>query len=127
MRSPRRSSFGRLASVLLVSGALFAGTLALTAANTVPGSKAGDGTGAVTGYVLSSIHYNLNATNPANVDSLTFTLDSAPVAGSTIKTQLAPAGSWYTCTNTGTAVTCTTTSPQATVLATTALRVVVAD
>jgi hypothetical protein len=126
MRGPRHA-VGRVGSALLLAGALGAGTLALTAANTVPATRAGDGTGAVTGYVVSTIHYNLNATNPANIDSLTFTLDAAPAAGSTIRAQLAPAGAWYTCTNAGTAVTCTTTAPQATVLATTALRVIAAD
>jgi hypothetical protein len=126
MRS-RRSSVGRLATVALVSGAIVAGTYAFTAANTVPDTKAGDGQGTVTGYVLSSVHYNLNATNPANIDSVTFTLDSTPVAGSTLRAQLAPAGSWYSCTNAGTAVTCTTTAPQATVLAATNLRVIIAD
>jgi hypothetical protein len=126
MRS-RKSSVGRLATVALVSGAIVAGTYAFTAANTVPDTKAGDGQGTVTGYVLSSVHYNLNATNPANIDSVTFTLDSTPVAGSTLRAQLAPAGSWYSCTNAGTAVTCTTTAPQATVLAATNLRVIIAD
>jgi hypothetical protein len=126
MRS-RKSSVGRLATVALVSGAIVAGTYAYTAANTVPDTKAGDGQGTVTGYVLSSVHYNLNATNPANIDSVTFTLDSTPVAGSTLRAQLAPAGSWYSCTNAGTAVTCTTTAPQATVLAATNLRVIIAD
>jgi hypothetical protein len=126
MRS-RRSSVGRLATVALVSGAIVAGTYAFTAANTVPDTKAGDGQGTVTGYVLSSVHYNLNATTPANIDSVTFTLDSTPVAGSTLRAQLAPAGSWYSCTNAGTAVTCTTTAPQATVLAATNLRVIIAD
>jgi hypothetical protein len=126
MRS-RWSSVGRLSTVLVLSGAIVAGTYAFTAANTVPATKAGDGSGAITGYVLSSVHYNLNATNPANVDSVTFTLDSAPVAGSTLRAQLAPAGSWYACTNAGTSVSCTTTAPQATVLAATSLRVIVAD
>jgi hypothetical protein len=127
MRS-RRTSIGRLATVALVSGAIVAGTYAFTAANTVPDTKAGDGQGTVTGYVLSSVHYNLNATNPANIDSVTFTLDSTPVAGSTLRAQLAPAGSWYTCTNVTTAVTCTTVLPtQATVLAATNLRVIIAD
>jgi hypothetical protein len=123
MRGKR--SVGRFATVFVLSGAIVAGTYAFTAANTVPDTKAGDGAGTVTGYVLSSVHYNLNATNPANIDSVQFTLDSAPVAGSTIKAQLFPAGSWYTCTATGTSATCTTTG--ATVLAATSLRVVVAD
>lgn len=112
---------------LVVPLALLIGIYAFTAANTVPASKAGDGSGTVTGFVLSSVHYNLNATNPGNIDSVTFTLDSAPVAGSTLKAQLAAAGTWYTCSNVSTAATCTTTSPQATVAATTQLRVVIAQ
>ncbi|HZD17428.1 MAG TPA: hypothetical protein VE669_04740 [Actinomycetota bacterium] len=121
------SRVGRWSVVLGLTAAVLAGTYAVTAANTVPASKAGDGAGAVSGYVLSSVHYNLNATSPGNVDSVTFTLDSAPPAGSTLKAQLDAAGSWYACTNVGTAVTCDTTAPQATVLAVTQLRVVIAQ
>ena len=121
----KRSTVGRFATVLVLSGAIVAGTYAFTAANTVPDSKAGDGEGAVTGYVLSTVHYNLNAINPSTIDEVTFTLDSAPVAGSTIMVQLDPAGSWYGCTNAAAAVTCTTTGEP--VLDATNLRVIVAD
>ena len=92
--------------VLILAGA----TYAFAAANTVPVSKAGDGSGAISGYTVSSIHYGLNATNPATIDTVTFNLDTAPVAGSIIKIDLVSGGpTWYTCTNVGTAVTCTTT------------------
>lgn len=122
-----RSRFiGRIATVTMLAGVLVAGTYAYTAANTVPTSKAGDGSGAVSGYTVSVVHYNLNATSPQNVDSVTFTLDTAPVAGGTIKAQVDGAA-WYTCTNVTTAVTCTTTAPQATVLGATSLRVIVAQ
>ncbi len=85
-------------------------TYAFAAANTVPTSKAGDGSGGITGYTVSAIHYALNAANPATIDAVTFTLDSAPAGGSTIKIKLVGAGStWYTCTNVATAVTCNTT------------------
>ena len=100
-------------------------TFAFTASNTVPASKAGDGSGAVTGYVVSSVHYGLNATDPSKADSITFDLDSTPIAGSTITTNVG--GNWYTCTNVAVAVTCPTTSPQASVAPITTLRVVVAD
>jgi hypothetical protein len=94
------------ALVLIMAGA----TYAFAAANTVPASKAGDGSGVISGYAVSAIHYNLNATTPTNIDSVTFTLDTAPVAGSTIKIKLVAAGTtWYTCTNVTTAVTCNTT------------------
>ena len=113
----KRSTVGRFATVLVLSGAIVAGTYAFTAANTVPDTKAGDGEGTITGYVLSTVHYNLDATDPSLIDEVTFTLDSVPVAGSTIRSQLAPAGSWYTCTNVAAAVTCdTSAAPQQTVL-----------
>jgi hypothetical protein len=122
----RRSRLtGRLAAVILLTGVLVAGTYAYTAANTVPASKAGDGSGAVSGYTVSAVHYNLNASSPQNVDSVTFTLDSDPGSG-TIKAQV-DGTNWYTCSHVTTAVTCTTTSPQATVLGATSLRVIVAQ
>src|SRR5690242_14466802 len=111
----------------IVGAALAVGGYAYTNSNTVAASQAGDGTGAISGFVVSSVKYNLNATNPGNIDSVTFTLDSTPPSGSTIKTQLAPAGSWYTCTNSAANVTCPVTTPQATVAAATNLRVVVAQ
>ena len=87
----------------------------------------GDGSGAITGYVASSVHYTLNA-NPANIDAVGFTLDSTPVAGSTLKAQLVTGGTWYTCTNVLAVVTCNTTvGTQATTLAADNLRVVIAD
>ncbi len=115
MRTARRSTlWGAVIAVALTAGAF-----AYTNSNTVGATQAGDGTGAITGFVVSTVKYNLNATNPSNIDSVTFTLDSTPPAGSTLKAQLAPAGSWYTCTNVTTAVTCVVTSPQATVVAAT--------
>lgn len=106
-------------------GAAGMGGLAFTASNTVPTSKAGDGSGAVSGYVLSSVHYGLNGTDPTKADSVTFTLDSTPSVGATIKTKIG--STWYACTNTAAAVTCATVSPQATVQPITTLQVVVAD
>jgi hypothetical protein len=113
--------------VAAVSAACAAGGFAFTASNSVGATRAGDGTGAISGFVVSSVKYNLNTTNPSNIDSVTYSLDSTPPAGSTIKTQLSPTGSWYTCTNVSTAVTCPVTSPQATVAAASDLRVVIAQ
>ncbi len=118
----------RLASALVLPAVLATGVYVFTASSTVPASKAGDGSGAITGYVASSVHYALNGTDPTLIDSVTFTLDSAPVAGGTVKIKLVTAGSdWYSCTNVTTAITCVTTAPQATVLASDQLRVVVAQ
>lgn len=92
--------------IAIVAFAFASVATAYAAANTVPASKAGDGSGAISGYTVSAIHYVLNST-PTTIDSVTFTLNSAPVAGSTIRIKLVAAGStWYTCTNAGTAVTC---------------------
>lgn len=110
----------------VVAGAIGVAGFAFTASNTVPDTKAGDGTGTVTGYVVSSVHYGLKASDPTKADSVTFNLDSTPVAGSTIKTKVG--GVWYACTNTAAAVTCdTTVGTQATVAPITSLQVVVAD
>ncbi len=71
--------FKRSIRVLLVVALMFilaGATYAFAAANTVPDSFAGDGSGAVSGYTVSNIHYVL-AANPANIASVTFTLDSA--------------------------------------------------
>jgi uncharacterized protein YpuA (DUF1002 family) len=111
--------------IVIVVLVLAAATYAFAAANTVPASKAGDGSGDITGYTVSAIHYTLNAA-PTTIDTVTFTLDTAPVAGSTIKIKLVAAGStWYSCTNVTTAVTCTTTG--APVLIADSLQVVTAQ
>jgi hypothetical protein len=106
----------------VVAVALSIGGYAFTASNTVPNATLGQGSNTISGYTLSSIAYNLNAANPTNLDSVSFTI--APTTATSVKAQLAPAGTWYTCTNTAGAVSCPTTSPQATAAAATALNVV---
>jgi hypothetical protein len=115
--------------VALGFGAIVAVTASgFAAANTVPASKGGDGAGTISGYTVSNIKYTLNASDPRNVDSVTFDVDTAPPAGATKKIKLVAAGStWYTCTNVTTAFTCATTSPQATVATADELRVVIAQ
>jgi hypothetical protein len=92
------------------------------ASNTVPGTEAGSGSGAISGYTVSSVAYGLNSTTPTNIDAVTFTI--SPTSAGTVKAQLASGGSWYSCTNTSGSVSCNTTSPQATVAAATQLTVV---
>ncbi len=121
-----RKNHGRVVlGGVVVAGVMGVSGFAFTASNTVPATKAGDGTGTVTGYVVTGVHYGLNGTDPTKADSVTFNLDSTPVAGSTLKTKVG--ANWYTCTNVAAAVTCVTTSPQATVAPITTLEVVVAD
>lgn len=115
-------SIGGLAAV---TAAVAIGGFASTASNTVPTSKAGDGSGTVSGYTVSSVHYGLQAADPTKFDSITFSLNSTPASGSTIKVKVG--GSWYSCTNVVAAVTCDTSASSPSVQPTDTLQVVVAD
>lgn len=102
----------RYIAALIAAVCVAVGAYAFTASNTVPGSSAGAGSGAISGYTVSNVAYTLG-TVPTNMDAVTFTLDRA--AG-TVKAQVQSGGSWYTCSNTsGNDWSCDTTSPQATV------------
>lgn len=107
--------------VLVAAGALALTTYAFTASNIVPGSKAGKGEGAISGYTVSTVAYTL-ASNPANIDRVTFTLDSA---ATTVKAKVVSGSATYTdCTVTGgTSVSCDF-APDVTVLSADELSVV---
>jgi hypothetical protein len=117
-RFPRR----RLVIFAVLSVVVASGVFAYAATNTVPATTAGSGAAAISGYTVSSVAYGLNASTPTNLDSVSFTI--APTTATTVKVQLAAAGTWYSCSNTAGAVTCATISPQATVAAATQLTVV---
>ena len=112
--------------LIVIVAFVFAGVAnAYADTNDVDTSKAGDGAGAISGYTVSAIHYNLNST-PTTIDSVEFNLDSTPVAGSTITIRLvAGGGNWYPCSNVAAAVTCTTTA--APVATADSLQVVISD
>jgi archaellin len=95
---------------------------AFTASNTVPNASLGEGANVISGYAISGISYNQNASNPGSIDSVAFTI--TPSAAGSVSIQLAAAGSWYSCTNTSGSVSCATTSPQATASAASSLNVV---
>jgi len=118
---PRR----RILVVAILAIGIASGVYAYAAANTVPNSTAGSGSGTISGYTVTNVAYTLNATTPTNLDQVAFTI--APTTASTLKVQLAAAGSWYTCANAAGSVTCNTTSPQATAAAATQLTVVAAQ
>ena len=94
----------RMVLIVAFAAALALATYAFTASNVVPGTKAGKGEGAISGYTVSGVAYTL-AANPANVDSVAFTLSSA---ATTVKAKLVQASSTYTnCSvSGGTSVTC---------------------
>ena len=123
-----------IVAAVAIALAIGGGAYAFTASNTVPATTAGAGTGVVSGYTITNLHYALNATTPANIDSLTFTI--SPVVPSTstgkviISATLSTGGpSVYTCTTdtTGATVTCATTSPQLSVSLITGVTVVAAQ
>jgi hypothetical protein len=109
---------GTVAAVAVVAG----GSYAFTASNTVPNTAAGQGTGTVSGYTVTSVGYTLNASTPSNIDAVTFTI--SPASATTVKAQLASGGTWYSCTNTAGSVSCATTSPQMTAATAATLNVV---
>ena len=117
-----RVSRTRAVVVAVIALLLAVGVYAFAASNTVPGTEAGSGSGAISGYTVSSVAYGLNSSTPTNIDSVTFTI--SPTSAGTVKIQLASGGSWYSCTNTSGSVSCNTTSPQASVAAATQLTVV---
>jgi hypothetical protein len=70
-----------------------------------PRHKAGKGEGTISGYTVSGVAYTLASSNPANIDSVTFTLSAA---ATTVKAKLVQASSTYTscAVSGGTSVTC---------------------
>ncbi|GAB4459278.1 MAG: hypothetical protein HRF47_18600 [Chloroflexota bacterium] len=119
----RRSS--KMFVVVLLALVFATAAFAFAATNTVPGTYAGEGAGTVSGYTVTNVVYNLNATNASNIDSVSFTLNAA---ASTVKVRLVTTGSFYNCTNTsGFNWTCNTTAPQATVAAADELRVIASE
>ena len=119
--TPRRLLLIGLLGLLAVLSYGFA------AANTVPTSNAGDGSGAVSGYTVSNVHYVLNSSNPANVDTVTFTLTPAMVAGGTVR--ISTNGTSFiaaACTGTST-ISCSLTGASVTATSLTNLRVVAAQ
>jgi hypothetical protein len=114
-----------VAAALVLSVGIGVGVYALTASNTVPGTAAGAGAGAISGYTITNVQYGLNTSTPTNIDTVSFTI--SPTSATTVKVQLASAGSWYSCTNTSGSVSCGTTSPQATVAPATQLTVVATE
>lgn len=83
----------RWSGALIAAAALALAAYAFTATNTVPASSAGSGNGVISGYTISAIAYQLNATTPSDIDSVTFTLSAN---ASTAKAKLVSGSSTYT-------------------------------
>ena len=118
----------RLSGIILIALILTVATFAFAAANSMPGtSSAGEGATEITGYTISAVHYTLNSTNPANIDTVTLTI--APTTATDVSIQLVTSGDWIDCTNASGTVTCDASVMTTPVTAQAAnnLRVVAAD
>jgi len=65
---------------------------AYTASNGVSGAAAGAGSGPISGYAISDVHYELEG---AAVSTVSFSLD--PPEARTARVRVSPAGSWFPC------------------------------
>ncbi len=79
------------AALVAASGAAF------TASNTVPSTVAGSGSGAVSGYTVSGMVYNLNASNPQNIDSVTFTYSPGSPDPTKARVSHDNGSTWFNC------------------------------
>jgi len=104
--------------------AVAAASYGFAAANTVPATRAGDGAAAVSGYTVTNVHYNLNAANPQQLASVTFTISPAVPPTGTVRVSTDGGATWGAACTTGSSITCTT---SATVASVTGLRVVAAQ
>ena len=91
--------------VIIIVALVFASTAyALAASNTLADAgKAGDGSNSVSGYTVSGVTYNLDATDPSLIASVEFDLDAAAssVAASLTNTATSTEVFASTCSNGG--------------------------
>ena len=66
----------RILALLVLAVILSAATYGFAAANNVPAGVAGEGSGAISGYTVSSVNYFLKSSDPTEFDHVTFTLDA---------------------------------------------------
>jgi hypothetical protein len=95
----------RIGAAILCAGVLAAGTYAFTASNTVPATKAGDGSGTISGYTVSDVQYNASSSNPTLLETYSFDLDTTanvvkakPVAAQSTYDSCTASGNTWTCT-----------------------------
>jgi hypothetical protein len=83
----------KLAGLALVAVVATAG-YAFASSNLGPASGQGDGTGAISGYVVNDVHYTLGANDPTRVTAISFSLAGAGEPGTV---QAALSGDWLAC------------------------------
>ena len=77
--------------VLILAGLVSVGAYAFTTSNTVPASKAGSGSAAISGYTVSNVQYTNSG---GTISAVQFNLDDA---ASAVSVRLSAGGSWHDC------------------------------
>jgi hypothetical protein len=82
--------------VLVLAGSAYA----FAAANTIADSAAGYKDAAVSGYAVTGVVYDLDATDPTTVDAIKFSISptTGDVVAAIVKIQTVDAGTWKDCT-----------------------------
>jgi hypothetical protein len=114
MFNPRKRLMVVVAFALVLS--IMVTGYAFAAANTVDATNVGEGTGVISGYAITNVHYVLNTTTPSNVDSVSFTINPGITGSGKVYVRLASSGTFSAPCDTsgGTTVTCTLTGVTAT-------------
>lgn len=91
----------RYLAVIILALVLSATAYAFAAANVVPESGAGDGSGVISGYTVQNVTYALVAATPDKINTVTFNI--APTSGAAVPAQVkikldASSTTWYNCT-----------------------------
>lgn len=93
----RRRRFVLVALLAFVLGTTaFAYAANITFNSGSSAGQAGEGSGAISGFDVQTIHYTLDNSSPVNVTGVTFTL--SPATATTVKAKLNNAGTWADCT-----------------------------
>ena len=88
----------RLLIALAIIAILATAAYGFAAANTVQKSRAGDGSGDISGYTVTNISYQLDSADPTLIAGVKFDTN---VAATTVKAQLTTNGAWYSCVDAG--------------------------
>ena len=95
---------------LAIAGVVAVAGSALTGSSSVPGSNAGQGAGVISGYAYTgaAIDYTLDANNPQQVASVSFTVNAPTSSARIVRARIVASGAYNNCTNTaGTGTTST--------------------
>ena len=88
----RPRTFTMIILVLILAAAIYG----FAAANTMPGTTyAGYGEDLIDGYAITNVQYQLQSSNPRNIDQVTFNI--APTGVSSVYVSLETLGTWHSC------------------------------